>query len=209
MNTHLVRNIWGVGRNYVDHAKELGNEIPKTPLIFLKSGSTIQPDKNELVFPDWLEELHYEVEIAIQFSDQLEFYRAFLAVDFTERSLQSILKKSGKPWALAKSFPGASALSAPLPFSNLNELNNLNFELAVNGVVQQQGHPSNMVFNFKDLMTYVKSHFPVCPGDLLFTGTPAGVGPINNKDKLEIRCDSGVEQCWKIIRPEFRRNNGI
>lgn len=205
MNNKPIRNIWAVGRNYKKHAAELGNEVPDQPMIFLKSGSTLQPDLNEIIFPDWVKDVHHEVELALQFSEKMEIENAYLAIDFTERTLQSQLKQRGHPWTLAKSFPGASAISPPIPFQSLKDLTSLHFELYVNNELRQKGNTSDMIFDIHQLVSYVKAHFPVCPGDLLLTGTPEGVGSIQNKDILEVCCPLGVKHVWKVAKPELRK----
>lgn len=200
----FIRNIWAIGRNYSDHALELGNDVPTTPMVFLKAGSCLQADETELVFPDWLENIHYELEVAFQLNERLEVGDAFLALDFTERNIQSELKKNSHPWTLAKSFPGACAISSPIRYSDLGDLDDMEISLSINGKVRQQGNTRDMIFDRNTLLTYIKARFPVCPGDLILTGTPSGVGPIHSGDELFARCSLGTEHQWSVHQPVLR-----
>src|SRR5207253_2770887 len=107
----MIRNIWAIGRNYAEHAKELGNEVPSEPLIFLKAGSTAVFNTVEFAIPTWATDVHHEVELALKFNDQLKIDKAAVALDLTERSLQQKLKAKGSPWTLAKSFTNSCPLS--------------------------------------------------------------------------------------------------
>jgi acylpyruvate hydrolase len=204
MGVERVRNIWGIGRNYSEHAAELNNPVPASPLVFLKAGSCLQASRDELVFPFWLQDIHHELELAVQFGPNLEFSKAYLAMDFTDRELQENLKKKSHPWTLAKSFPGACALTDPLHVENLSELESLEFFLNVNGQHRQHGKVQDMIFSVEFLMDFVLQHFPVCPGDLILTGTPKGVGPVKNSDRLEVHCNRGVKQTWTVHQPRTR-----
>lgn len=175
--------IWCVGRNYAEHAKELGNDLPTEPLIFLKAGSCLTKGA-PLQIPSWVSDLHHELEIALLFGPELQFSALGLALDLTERSLQSRLKSKGQPWTLAKSFHGACPISDLIPLRS-EALKDLRLELRVNGVLRQKGSSSEMIFSPETLRAFVLKHFPVRPGDLLLTGTPAGVGVIEPGDELE------------------------
>src|SRR3989338_8387796 len=107
----MIRNIWSIGRNYAEHAKELGNEVPAEPLIFLKAGSSAVLNSADFSLPSWATDIHHEVELALQFNDQLEISKAAVALDLTERTLQSKLKAKGSPWTLAKSFTNSCPVS--------------------------------------------------------------------------------------------------
>lgn len=204
MNLEKIRNIWGVGRNYREHALELNNPVPDSPLIFLKAGSCIQASQDQLVFPFWLADIHHELEVAIQLGPNLGFGSAYLAMDFTDREIQEELKKKSHPWTLAKSFPGACAVTRQLPITSLNQLEDFHFSLHVNGALKQKGHTKDMIFSFEYLIDFVRGHFPVCPGDLILTGTPKGVGPVRNGDTLEVSSDFGFKQTWTIHQPQAR-----
>ncbi|WP_374035262.1 fumarylacetoacetate hydrolase family protein [Bdellovibrio bacteriovorus] len=192
----MIRNIWAVGRNYAEHAKELGNEVPTEPMIFLKAGSTATLAAKELVVPAWMKEVHHEVELALQFDENLQIDEACIALDLTDRDKQNQLKSKGHPWTLAKSFKGATPLSAFFPVDDLEELKNLEIILKINGETRQMGNTNQMIFSLENLIEFVRQHFPVESGDLLLTGTPAGVGPIRRGDALEAEIVGKMKHQW-------------
>ncbi|MFP5518748.1 MAG: fumarylacetoacetate hydrolase family protein [Bdellovibrionia bacterium] len=193
----MIRNIWAIGRNYADHAKELGNSVPSTPMVFLKAGSTAV-FSSEIQLPSWAQDVHHEVELALIFNEALEVERACLALDLTERKKQTEAKNAGSPWTLAKSFTSSCPLSAPFEVSHLDELSALALELKINGEVKQAGNTQDMIFKIPTLIDYVKSHFPVCAGDLLLTGTPSGVGPIQRGDFIEAQIFGKTSHRWIV-----------
>ena len=192
----MIQNIWCVGRNYAEHAKELGNEIPTEPLIFLKAGSTATLSAKELHLPFWIEEVHHEVELALQFDDNLQIDEACIALDLTDRAKQNSLKAKGQPWTLAKSFKEACPLSPFFPVNDLEELKNLDISLKIQGEIRQQGNTDQFIFTLERLLDFVRQHFPVVPGDLLLTGTPSGVGPIRKGDVLEAEIKGKMKHTW-------------
>lgn len=194
----IIRNIWGVGRNYADHAKELGNAVPKEPLIFLKAGSSASVNSTEILLPYWATDVHHEVELALKFSSHLHVVEAAVALDLTERKLQSEAKKAGTPWTLAKSFSNACAVSAFFMVRKLEELKDLRLRLWVNDELRQDGRTSQMIFSLEQMIEYVKNHFPVCPGDLLLTGTPAGVGPLSAGDRVKAEIEGQISHIWTV-----------
>lgn len=194
----LIRNIWAVGRNYADHAKELGNEVPTKPMIFLKAGSSATVNSNEIILPWWTEEVHHEVELALKFGPNLNILEGAVALDLTERKLQNELKKAGHPWTLAKSFSEACAVSAFFTLKNLDAVRDLPIRLWVNDELRQEGRTSQMIFKMETLIDYVLEHFPVCPTDLLMTGTPAGVGPIKEGDVVKAQIEGEITHIWKV-----------
>lgn len=194
----IIRNIWAVGRNYADHAKELGNSIPAQPLIFLKAGSCATVNSNELVLPYWTEDVHHEVELALKFNSHLGIVEGAVALDLTERKFQNEAKKAGQPWTLAKSFQNACAVSSFFSIRNLNELNDLRLRLWVNEELRQDGRTSQMIFSLEQILAYVKARFPVCPGDLLLTGTPAGVGPLQDGDRIRAEIEGQITHSWTV-----------
>ncbi|MCB0370074.1 MAG: fumarylacetoacetate hydrolase family protein [Bdellovibrionales bacterium] len=192
--------IWCVGRNYIDHAKELGNEVPKEPLFFIKSEGCLHQDFH-IPYPDHVKSLHYELEMALKFNSQLEPVKIGLALDLTDRISQNEAKKKGTPWSLAKSFKGSCPLS---PWVKFDPQENYHLELNINGLNKQQGQLSDMVFKPIELIRHLKKHFPLAPNDILLTGTPAGVGELrrgdilsahlkNSKEKILIEWNSKVE----------------
>lgn len=193
----MIRNIWAVGRNYAEHAKELGNEVPTEPLIFLKAGSCASTER-EIVLPDFAAgDLHHELEIAYEFAADLSFRSMSLALDLTDREAQNKLKAKGSPWTLAKSFKGACPLSASVPFTP----GALTLELKINGQTRQKGSTEQMIFSPDVLRKYVLKRYPVHAGDLLLTGTPAGVGPLRAGDELVATLCDGDEH--RLIRAQW------
>jgi len=196
----MIRNIWAVGRNYADHAKELGNEVPTTPMIFLKAGSSASVNSMELILPHWTTEVHHEVELALKFSSQMRIMECAVALDLTERALQNQAKKEGKPWTLAKSFDGACPVSAFFGIKSLEALKDLEIRLWVNDELRQQASFRQMIFEPAVLVDYVMKHFPVCAGDLLLTGTPAGVGPLVDGDVVKAEIRGEITHTWRVVK---------
>lgn len=195
----MIQNIWAVGRNYAEHAKELGNDVPTEPMIFLKAGSTATLASSTITMPAWQPKLHHEVELALRFNSQLKIAHACLALDLTDREKQNELKSKGHPWTLAKSFKGSCPLSDFFSVGSLDELKNLDLSLKVNGELRQRGSTSQMIFSLEALIEFVLKHFPVVPGDLLLTGTPAGVGPFKSGDVLEASIAGKATHTWKAV----------
>ena len=189
-------NFWCVGRNYADHAKELGHAVPSEPMIFLKAGSCLV-EGPEIRLPAWPGEIHHELEIALQFSTSLNFAKMALALDLTDRVAQNRLKEKGQPWTLAKSFRGACPLSPAVPFRDPRALH---LQLLVNGQIRQDGLGKDMIFDAATLKSFVLERFPVVPGDWLLTGTPAGVGALKPGDRLEA---SLSEKETRILQTEW------
>lgn len=194
-----IRNIWAVGRNYSDHAKELGNEVPTTPLIFLKAGSSATLNSTEISLPAWTEEVHHEVELILKFSSHLHIIEAGVALDLTERKKQNEAKAKGMPWTLAKSFDGACPVSSFFSVKKLEDLEKMQLRLWVNDELRQHGQISQMIFKIPDLVEYVLEHFPVCAGDLLLTGTPAGVAALQRGDVVKAEITDQISHTWKVI----------
>ncbi len=186
--------IFCVGRNYSEHAKELGNAVPESPVIFSKPDTALLKNGEPFYHPDFSNDIHHEVELVIKISKmgkkiQPKFARNYfteigLGIDFTARDTQAKLKEKGLPWELAKAFDG----SAPLGnFINVEgkDLSNINFSLKKNGELVQQGNTSHMIFSFEDIVSFVSQYFTLKVGDLIYTGTPAGVSKISIGDTLE------------------------
>jgi acylpyruvate hydrolase len=194
----IIRNIWGVGRNYKDHAKELNNPIPESPLIFLKAGSCATVNSPELILPWWTEEVHHEVELALKISSHYHIIEGAVALDLTERKKQTEAKKKGEPWTWAKSFDGACAVSAFFSIRKLENIADLRLRLWVNDELRQEGRTSDMLFSPEVVLNHLKTYYPVCPGDLILTGTPAGVGPLNDQDVLKAEIEGEISHTWKV-----------
>jgi len=183
-----------VGRNYADHIRELSNEQPDDPVIFLKPETAV-PLKNEPFFyPDFSKDVHYEVEILVKINrvgkniDEKFAHKYYdeigVGIDFTARDVQSKLKAKGLPWELAKAFNGSAPISTFVPKTDFPDLNNINFRLDLNGETRQQGNTSLMLFKIDYLISFVSRYFLLQKGDILFTGTPKGVGPVQVGDTL-------------------------
>lgn len=183
-----------IGRNYIDHAKELNNPVPSEPLFFLKPDSAILPKRNPFYIPNFTNIVHYEVELIIKICKlgkninenfASTYYNEIgLGIDFTARDLQDKCKEKGHPWEIAKAFDQSAVVSEKfIDKKNLN-LNNINFSLKKNGEIVQQGNSSNMLFNFDKIIAHVSKFMTLKIGDLIFTGTPAGVGKVKIGDEL-------------------------
>lgn len=196
-----VKNIWAVGRNYAAHAQELGNKVTEKPLIFLKSGSCAVVSQM-LSWPAWAQDVHHEVELALLIGPQLEISAWGLSLDLTERKIQAELKTQGHPWTLAKSFIGACPLGDFRNDLKWESLVDAEISLSVNQKVRQSGTLNQMIFTPDVLLQYIKDHFPLESGDLILTGTPAGVGPLKSGDELRatlsLQGQVLLENHWKI-----------
>jgi 2-keto-4-pentenoate hydratase/2-oxohepta-3-ene-1,7-dioic acid hydratase in catechol pathway len=184
-----------IGRNYVDHIAELNNEKPDSPVVFIKPDSAILPNKHPFVIPAFSQDIHHEVEVLLRICKvgkyiAPEFAHKYydkigLGIDFTARDMQAKLKAKGLPWEKAKSFDGAAVVSNFVDKSELSSLNQLNFSLTKNGEMAQVGNTSLMIWNFDEIIAYISQYFTLKIGDIIFTGTPAGVSKVNSGDILE------------------------
>jgi 2-keto-4-pentenoate hydratase/2-oxohepta-3-ene-1,7-dioic acid hydratase in catechol pathway len=185
-----------IGRNYVDHAKELKNPIPEEPVFFLKPDTALLIKNRPFFYPDFSNEIHFEVELILKInklgkSIEEQFAHTYyseigLGIDFTARDIQKKAKEKGLPWEKAKAFDYSAAVSDTfIPLNELGEKNNIRFRLEKNGEIVQQGNSKDMIFSFDHLVSYVSRFMTLRTGDLIFTGTPAGVGPVNIGDKLD------------------------
>ena len=191
---HALGKIVCVGRNYAEHAKELNNPVPKAPILFIKPASSAVPMAGNISVPEDQGSVHHELEIAILIGEQLssateeEVDGAIagigLALDLTLRDVQSELKEKGHPWERAKAFDGACPLSEFIEANEFIDLNSIELKLTKNDEVQQQGSSSQMLFPILPLIAEMSRHFTLNPGDVVITGTPAGVGPIEAGDSL-------------------------
>ena len=183
-----------IGRNYAEHAKELNNPVPSKPVVFMKPPSALLVNNKPLYYPEFTKDLHYELEVVLKVAKngrhvQPEFandyYREVsLGIDFTARDLQQECKEKGQPWEIAKGFDGSAVLGKFIAIGQLNH-SAIEFELKKNGATVQHGNTKDMIFSFEDIIVYVSQFFKLQMGDLIFTGTPAGVGPVQVGDKLE------------------------
>ncbi len=183
-----------VGRNYSEHAKELGNAVPENPVIFSKPDTALLKNGEPFYHPDFSNDIHHEIELVIKISKMgkkidpkfaKNYYNEIaLGIDFTARDLQAKLKEKGLPWELAKAFDG-SAVIGDFTAIEGKDLSNLKFSLTKNGEMVQQGNSAQMIFSFDEIVSFVSQYFTLKVGDLIYTGTPAGVSKINIGDKLQ------------------------
>ena len=184
-----------IGRNYAAHAKELNNPVPGEPVIFLKPDTALLAKKMPFFYPDFSKDVHYEAELVVridkvgknipqQFAHKY-YSQLSVGIDFTARDLQQEYKKNGLPWERAKAFDGSAPVGKFIDKEQFSNLNELNFSLKINGEERQRGNTANMLFSIDAIIAYVSTFFTLKIGDLLFTGTPEGVGPVNIGDKME------------------------
>ena len=184
-----------IGRNYVDHAKELNSEVPSKPVFFMKPDSALVTGNRPFFYPEFSSMIHHELEVVIRI-DRLGrsieekfagryFSEIALGVDFTARDLQNEMKQKGLPWEIAKGFDYSAPVSEFYPVSKYSDIHNLSFRLDLNGKTVQDGNTAHMIFSFEKIIAYVSRFMTLKTGDLIFTGTPAGVGPVVVNDRLE------------------------
>jgi 2-keto-4-pentenoate hydratase/2-oxohepta-3-ene-1,7-dioic acid hydratase in catechol pathway len=188
-----------IGRNYAEHIRELNNEIPDEPVIFIKPDSALLRNNAPFFIPEFSNDVHYEVELVIKINKlgkhiPIQFARDYyseiaLGIDFTARDLQSKLKEKGLPWEKAKGFDHSAVISKFIPveqfgFAPKESIKTLNFSLQKNNVVAQQGNTDFMINNIDEIISHVSQYFTLKIGDYIFTGTPAGVGPVASGDNL-------------------------
>ncbi len=184
-----------IGRNYVKHIEELNNQVPSEPVIFAKTDSALLLKNKPFFIPDFAKEFHHEAElvvkinrtgknIAAQFAHRY-YNEVALGIDFTARDLQSELKSKGLPWEKAKAFDGSAVLSRFISKEKFADVQNINFHLERNGETVQQGNTGHMIFPIDQIIEHVSQYFTLKIGDLIYTGTPAGVGPVAINDRLK------------------------
>ena len=161
-----------IGRNYTEHAKELNNPVPTEPLFFIKPDSAVLPNNDDFYLPDFSNDVHYEAEIYVK------IYKK-------GKNIQQKCKEKGLPWEKAKGFDGSAPMSKTLPLSDFEDVNAIHFELHINGKVVQNGFTGDMIFNVNRIVAEASKYFMLKIGDVIFTGTPAGVGKLNAGDHLE------------------------
>ena len=204
-----VGKIVCVGRNYVEHAKELGNEIPDKPVLFLKPTSALIYSGGEIIHPDYGNELHYEVELVlligetVRKANKAQSENAIIGygvgLDMTLRDVQNELKKKSNPWTLAKCFDTSAVISDFVLKKDYQLKLDEKLELKVNGVIKQSDTLKSMIFNPAEIVEYISSVMTLEKGDLIFTGTPAGVGKVKRGDKLEARLGEIAELVCSVI----------
>ena len=184
-----------IGRNYVDHAKEMNAPLPASPVFFMKPDTSIVTRNRPFFYPGFSKEVHYECELVIRICKvgkninskfASSYYNEIgIGLDFTARDLQEDCKKKGLPWLIAKGFDNAAPIGKFVDKSRFSNLGDINFHLDLNGKSVQKGNSADMIFSFDQLISYVSGFITLKMGDLIFTGTPAGVGPVQIGDLLE------------------------
>jgi 5-carboxymethyl-2-hydroxymuconate isomerase len=195
--TFSVGKILCIGRNYAEHARELGNEVPAAPVIFMKPATAILADGSVFTIPAYSNNCHHEAELAVLIgsggrmipeAQALEHVAGYgVAIDFTLRDVQDELKKKGLPWEIAKGFDGSCPLSSFAPAAAVADPSDLEVMLEINGEMRQQGSTSLMIHSVAAIISHMSGIFTLEPGDVILTGTPAGVGPVRPGDVLTAR----------------------
>ena len=184
-----------IGRNYVAHIRELNNAVPTSPVFFLKPDTALLIRNRPFYYPSFSNNIHYEVELVLRICKvgkniQKKFASAYydeigIGLDMTARDLQDAAKDKGLPWAVAKGFDQSAPVSKFLPKSQFSDLKNIGFHLDLNGSTVQEGNSGLMIYDFEDIISHISTFMTLRTGDYIFTGTPAGVGPVKVGDKLE------------------------
>lgn len=187
--------IFAIGQNYTEHNKELNSAHPTEPVVFMKPDTALLKNNKPFYIPDFTDELHYETEIIIKINRlgknihpkfAHRYYSEIgLGVDFTARDIQRRLKSEGKPWEICKAFDNSAVIGNFIPVDEVGDVQDIRFSLNLNGKTVQYGHTADMIFPINELIAYISRYFTLKIGDILFTGTPAGVGKVQPGDRLE------------------------
>lgn len=187
--------IFGIGRNFVKHIEELNNEKPEEPVIFTKPDTALLKNNAPFYYPEFSSDVHYEVEIIIRICREGKnvqekfaskyFDKIGVGVDFTARDIQKKSKEKGLPWAIAKGFNNSAVISEFFPLSDFDDIYNLDFGLKIDGELKQKSNTKLMLFSFDYIVSYLSRFFTLKTGDIIFTGTPEGVGPVSIGNRLE------------------------
>jgi 2-keto-4-pentenoate hydratase/2-oxohepta-3-ene-1,7-dioic acid hydratase in catechol pathway len=187
--------IFCVGRNYSEHAKEMGSDVPDEPVIFMKPKSALLQPHTPFYYPEFTNELHYECELVLRISKNGKYIQEKFAnkyydavtvgIDFTARDIQNELKEKGLPWEKAKAWDNSAVVGKWIPLNTLKNKKEINFGLYKNKEQVQKGNSTDMIFDFDSIVAHISNYFSVNIGDLIFTGTPAGVGEVVVGDEIE------------------------
>jgi acylpyruvate hydrolase len=193
--------IIAIGRNYAAHAKELNNPVPTSPVIFMKPDTALLKDNKPFYIPDFSNDIHYELEVVLKICKEgkhiqekfaQNYYEEIgLGIDFTARDIQSRHKELGLPWELAKAFDNSAVISNFIPKTSVENIYDFGFELQINQQSRQNGNTKNLLFSFEKIISFVSQYITLKKGDLIFTGTPEGVGQVLAGDHLEAWLDGG------------------
>lgn len=187
--------IFAIGQNYIEHNKEMNSANPAEPIVFMKADTAALRDNKPFFLPDFSKEIHYETELIIKFNRigrnisprfAHRYYDEIgLGVDFTARDLQKRLKQEGKPWEISKAFDNSAVIGSFIPKEVIEDIQNIDFHLDLNGNIVQQGNSKDMIFPVSELIAYISKFFTLKIGDILYTGTPVGVGKVSIGDRLQ------------------------
>ena len=200
--------IIAIGLNYIDHIKEFGCAIPKEPMVFMKPDTALLKNNKPFFLPDFSNEIHYETEIIVKI-DRLgknisekfahRYYKQIgIGIDFTARDLQNIQREQGNPWEICKSFDGSGVVSDFYPIEEMGDLKNLDFHLDIDGQTVQKGNTKDMIFNIDQIIAYVSRFFTLKIGDIIFTGTPVGVGKVVQNNRLQAYIENRLLLDFKV-----------
>jgi acylpyruvate hydrolase len=208
-NNSNVPRIFCIGRNYVEHARELSNVVPTKPVVFIKPATCLVKPGEKIHFPKHGKELHHEVEIVVKVGKEgrvrnekeaLSFISAItIGLDLTLRDVQEELKKKGLPWEIAKAFDQSAPLGDFISYDRTLDLQNISFGCKVNGIERQRGNSGKMIFSIERLLAELSRIWLLYPGDLIYTGTPSGVGALKIGDTVEIEGEKIGSFSWNII----------
>ncbi|MFL5763707.1 MAG: fumarylacetoacetate hydrolase family protein [Bacteroidia bacterium] len=184
-----------IGRNYAEHAKEMNAPVPTEPVLFLKPDTAIIRDDQPFYYPDFSQDIHHEVELIVKISKPgkniepkfaHKYYEEIgIGIDFTARDIQAKCKEKGLPWEKAKAFDGSAPVGRFIPKKDLPAISDIDFHLEINGKMVQKGNTKDLLFSFDEVISYASKFFTLKTGDLIYTGTPEGVGPVKKSDRLE------------------------
>ncbi|WP_027445515.1 fumarylacetoacetate hydrolase family protein [Pontibacillus marinus] len=212
-NDKSIRNIYCIGRNYAQHAQEMGSDLPTKPMIFSKPTHALHPAEGDLELPSEIGQIHYEVELVVKMAEAYDPEKPLeqmidgvaLGIDLTARDVQTQLKEKGHPWLVSKGFKGSAVLTEFIPFESLESFEKIEFSLEKNKEVVQKGTPTQMIFSLKELFSYIASNLGLGKGDVVYTGTPEGVGPLQDGDVLEMKAEfSGSEKNYGPLKVIFK-----
>jgi 2-keto-4-pentenoate hydratase/2-oxohepta-3-ene-1,7-dioic acid hydratase in catechol pathway len=205
----IPRHIFCVGRNYAEHAKEMGNALPAEPVIFMKPATSLVQVGEPLKLPKGQGSVHHEMELVVVIGKQgadipVEKAVSYVAgvtlgIDLTLRDVQARLKQAGAPWELSKSFDGSAAIGDIIAWPVQSDIQNIEMRCTVNGKLRQQGNTRDMLFPVAKIIAFLSRHWQLLPGDLIYTGTPAGVGPLGTGDRIEIESPQIGRFSWDVI----------
>jgi len=197
-----INNIFCIGRNYAKHIEELGHERPKEPTVFLKPSNTLIGNREKIILPKQSQNVHYEGELILRIgkttrhvaeTDALSYISHYaIGIDVTARDIQKEAIESGNPWVISKGFDSFSQLSEFVPAEKCQNPDNLNFTLHVNGELKQAGHTKNMIFPVAEIISYLSNTFTLSEGDVIFTGTPEGVGALSLGDIVRVSLEGDL-----------------